>query len=57
VGFFELVALFFLGFTTALNVVGDARELSAALAESLAELQARCAPVPRARSRAARTVA
>jgi diacylglycerol O-acyltransferase / wax synthase len=45
------------GFTTALNVVGDARELSTALAESLAELQARCAPVPRARSRAARTVA
>jgi diacylglycerol O-acyltransferase len=45
------------GFTTALNVVGDARELSAALAESLAELEACAAPAPRARSRAARTAA
>jgi hypothetical protein len=45
------------GFTTALDVVADARELSAALAESLAELQARCAPAPRARVRARRAAA
>jgi hypothetical protein len=45
------------GFTTALNVVGDARELSAALAESLAELQARCTPALHVRSRTARTAA
>ena len=38
------------GFTTALNVVGDARELSAALTEALDELQARS--VPRAQGRA-----
>ncbi len=38
------------GFTTALNVVDDARELSAALAEALDELQARSAPARRSRS-------
>jgi diacylglycerol O-acyltransferase / wax synthase len=37
------------GFTTARNVVGDARELSAALAEALDELVARSAPPRKAR--------
>jgi hypothetical protein len=42
------------GFTTALNVVGDARELSAALADALGELQARS--VPARRTRTARSI-
>jgi hypothetical protein len=37
------------GFTTARNVVGDARELSSALADALDELQMRSAPVRKAR--------
>jgi diacylglycerol O-acyltransferase / wax synthase len=37
------------GFTTALNVVGDARELATALSEALDELQARKLPTPRER--------
>ena len=37
------------GFTTARNVVGDARELSSALADALDELQIRSAPVRKAR--------
>jgi WS/DGAT/MGAT family acyltransferase len=46
------------GFTTALNVVGDARELAAALMESLAELQARShAPRRTAGGKAARAAA
>ena len=41
------------GFTTALNVVPDARELSAALAQSLDELVAATPAAPRTRRRKA----